>query len=71
MIKINRDIANQLFETVGYGKIGIFCSQGAVIGDNEFVIVYKEEKEEVYLAHISEFEQDGVLIRLREKNEKE
>jgi len=69
MIKINRDIANQLFETVGYGNIGILCSEGAAIGDVEFVIVYKEEKEEVYLAHISEFIQEGCLIRL--KNEKE
>ena len=67
MIKINRDIANQLFETVGYGKIGIFCSQGAVIGDNEFIIVYTEDTQEVYLAHISEFDQDGVLVRLKEE----
>lgn len=69
MIKINSEIANSLFEVVGYGNIGIYCSQGAVIGDNnEFVIVYTEETQEVYLAHISEFIQEGVLVKL--KNEK-
>ena len=66
MIKINRKIANSLFEEIGYGNIGIYCSQGAVIGDNnEFVIVYTEETQEVFLAHISEFDQEGVLVRLK------
>jgi len=69
MIKINREIANSLFEVIGYGNIGIYCSQGAVIGDNnEFVIVYTEETQEVFLAHISDFEQDGLLIRLKNEN---
>jgi hypothetical protein len=67
MIKINEEIADLLFKTVGYGKIGIFCDLGYV-GDSEFVIFYKEEVREIYLAHISEFIQEGVLIRL--KNEK-
>jgi hypothetical protein len=69
MIKINSEIADLLFKTVGYGNIGIFCDLGYA-GDNEveFVIFYKEEVQEIYLAHISEFEQEGVLIRL--KNEK-
>jgi hypothetical protein len=65
MLKITSKIANQLFEEIGYGKIGIYCSQGAVIGDNEFVIVYTEDTQEVYLAHISEFAQDGVLMKLK------
>jgi len=67
MLKITSKIANQLFEEVGYDKIGIYCSQGAVIGDNEFIIVYTEDTQEVYLAHISEFDQDGVLVRLKEE----
>ena len=65
MLKITSKIANQLFEEVGYDKIGIYCSQGAVIGDNEFVIVYTEDTQEVYLAHISEFDQDGVFCKVK------
>ena len=68
MIKINNEIANLLFKEIGYGKIGIYCSQGAVIGDNKFIIVYTEDTQEVYLAHISEFIQDGVLVRLKNEN---
>jgi len=67
MIKINEKIVDVLFKELGYGKIGIFCDLGYV-GDGEFVIFYKEEVQEIYLAHISEFIQEGVLIRL--KNEK-
>jgi len=65
MIKINKKIADLLFEEVGYDKLGILCSDGAAIGDCEFVIV--QEKEDTYLAHISEFEQDGVLVRLKDE----
>jgi len=48
-----------------YNIFGYFCNQGAVVDDNEFII-YSDDKD-YYLAHISEFEQEGVLIRLKEK----
>jgi len=61
MIEINKKIANEL-EKKG---IGFFTEFGAIIGDERLILVYKEGK--IYLAHISEFEQKGLLIRLKEK----
>jgi hypothetical protein len=60
MIKITKEISNLLSET---GNVGIFCDFGAVIGNAEFVIFYKDDSNDVYLAHISEFEQDGIYIK--------
>jgi hypothetical protein len=63
MIKINNKIEQLLLKI---GEIGLYTSQGACIGDVEFVIVIDETGQD-YLAHISEFEQDGVFTRLKEK----
>jgi len=62
MIKISKKIAKLLEES---RSLGYFCEQGAVIGDAEFVIYYKDNNNQPYLAHISEFEQQGCLVRLK------
>ncbi len=63
MIKITEFIEkalNNLMTT----KIGYYFEEhGAIIGDAEFVIYYN--KKSIYLAHISEFEQEGFFIRLK------
>ena len=61
MIKINKELEQLLLKT---GKIGLYTSQGSCIGNDEFVIVIDEDGQD-YLAHISEFEQDGILVRLK------
>lgn len=63
MIKINSLVVKYLIDN---DEVGIYTSQGACIDEREFIIVCQEDGD--YLAHISEFEQNGVLIRL--KNEK-
>jgi hypothetical protein len=61
MIKINEIVEKTLRKIEG---IGIFYEEfGAFIDNDEFIIVYKNNG--VYLAHISEFEQDGVLVKLK------
>lgn len=62
MIKITKKIAKQLdkLELVG----GFFEEFGAFIGDSEFILYYK--KNGIYLAHVSEFEQSGIFIKLKE-----
>lgn len=62
MIKLNKEIARELTKL----GLGIFSSQGAFIGDAKLVIVYKGV--DIYLAHISEFEQDGLFIRLKNED---
>jgi hypothetical protein len=65
MKKINNKLGRQLLED----KIaGIYTSQGAVIDGEEFIVIY--DKLNVYLAHISEFEQKGLLIRLKNEIKK-
>jgi hypothetical protein len=61
MIKINKLIENELIKE--NKELGIYTSQGAVIGDSEFVIVI--EANNIYLAHRSEFIFDGVFVKLR------
>lgn len=63
MIKISNELEQSLLKT---GLFGLYTSEGAVIDDTEFVIVI-DEKGQDYLAHISEFEQDGIFVRLKEK----
>ena len=65
MIEINRDLADYLlkFDEKMPNYIGYFCEQGAVIGDAKLVVVSLNNK--IYLAHIDEFEQKGVLIRIK------
>jgi hypothetical protein len=61
MKKINKVLACQLLEEK---VVGIYCDEGSCIGeDSEFVVVY--DKLETYLAHISEFDVDGIFIRLK------
>lgn len=63
MVKISLDLANILSKE---NWLGNFSEYGACIGDNEFVLVYGEGDDDgIYLAHISEFEQDGIFIRLK------
>jgi hypothetical protein len=64
MIKITKKIAKLLTEI---SDMGYFSEFGALIGDAEFVIYYKDGEDIPYLAHISEFEQDGCFIRLKDK----
>jgi hypothetical protein len=69
MIRINNKVASYLIKFRGKmaNYIGYFCEQGAVMGDEaKLVVVSKDGKR--YLAHIGEFEQDGMFVRL--KNEK-
>jgi len=65
MIEINRELSDYLlkFDEKLPNYIGYFCEQGAVIGDAKLVIVYLDDK--IYLAHIGEFEQEGMLIRIK------
>lgn len=63
MIKISEVIADLLAEIPGVGHISEF---GAIVGDSKFIIYFSEDDITPYLAHISEFEQKGFLIRLKE-----
>ena len=63
MIKINHKLADILLKL----GAGIVCEFGAVVGDKKFIVYYPDENDDVYLAHISEFEQEGFLIRLKER----
>lgn len=65
MIKINRCLETEIVCN-SLQEFGHYSDNGAVIGDCEFILVYKDNN--VYLAHISEFEQNGLFVRL--KNEK-
>jgi hypothetical protein len=72
MIEINNELADYLlkFDEKMPNYIGYFCEQGAVIGDAKLVVVSLDKK--IYLAHIDEFEQKGMLIRIKKckKNQK-
>jgi len=64
MIEITKEIENLLIETNNFGYYGKF---GATIDDNEFTLVYKNEK--IYLAHKSEFEtSEPFFVRLKNEN---
>lgn len=65
MIEIPKEIAEKFIGIPGIG--GYWEEFGAVIGDNaEFVLVYKENDPKTYLCHISEFEQNGIFIKLKQ-----
>ena len=72
MIEINRELSDYLlkFNDKVPDYIGYFCDQGAIIGDAKLIVVSLDGK--IYLAHIDEFEQDGILIRIKKckKNQK-
>jgi hypothetical protein len=66
MIRITHEIADKLSEECMSGeKLGCVTEFGAVIGDAEFVLYYPDDGPDVFLAHVSEFEQQGVCIRLK------
>jgi hypothetical protein len=68
MIKITTELEKLLTKEIPRGELGIVCEFGAVVGDAQFIIYFPDVNfSDVYLAHISEFEQKGVLIRLKEK----
>ncbi len=62
MIEITIPQAGLLSEN---GKVGCFSEYGAIIGDNEFILVY--EKDDIYLAHISEFVVKGIMVKLKKE----
>lgn len=71
MIEISEKLMRSIDKEI---KLGFYSeNEGAVIGDAEFIIVYKDmlwnKYRKIYLAHKSEFEFDGVLVRLKKKNE--
>jgi hypothetical protein len=68
MIKLNEQQVNQL---ENHSEIGKFFDlsdggDGAFIDEEEFVLVYQDTG--IYLAHRSEFEFQGILIRIKESN---
>lgn len=67
MIKISKKVAEILADPDNCG-IGIITEFGAVIGDEaEFVIYYPEDiSRGIFLVHISEVEQSGFLVRVKE-----
>jgi hypothetical protein len=65
MVKINRKIIDLLLN-LGSSNIGYYSKYGAVIGDAEFIIYYNDEENVSYLAHISEFDTNGIFIKLKD-----
>jgi len=65
MIEINRELSDYLlkFNDKMPDYIGYFCEQGAIIGNVKLVVVSLDDK--IYLAHIDEFEQKGIFIRIK------
>lgn len=65
MIRINKEVAGYLLKFKGkiQNYIGYYCEYGAVIGDAKLIVVFLNNK--TYLAHIGEFEQNDILIRLK------
>jgi len=71
MIKITQEIEDKLVNSCnspGKLNVGVLYEFGAVIGDAEFIIYYDDNNNGPFLAHISEFEQQGCLIRLKENS---
>ena len=64
MIKISKEIELSLCTIDGVGHYSKF---GAIIGEAEFILYYPEDSKDVFLAHISEFEKNGILIKLKDK----
>jgi hypothetical protein len=64
MIKITQEI-EALLTSLDDNEVGFFGPFGAAIGDCEFVIYYDDNRNGPYLAHVSEFEIDGILVKLK------
>lgn len=64
MIKISKQVEKLLSKTDGVGHYSEF---GAIIGEDQFVLYYPENSSDIFLAHISEFEQEGFLVKLKEQ----
>ena len=63
MIKISTKLAKELYELDGIGAY--FEDFGAVVGDSDFVIYYNSSNQ-IYLCHISEFNTEKLVIKLKE-----
>lgn len=64
MIKLTKEEASFLEYKEG---VGFYCEYGAVIGDDKFVLV-KDNKDSFFLAHISEFDTNGLFVKLKGEN---
>jgi hypothetical protein len=64
MIKINKKIVDLLLD-LDFSNVGYCSEYGAVIGDAEFIVYYNDGEDIPYLAHISEFEVSGILVKLK------
>jgi hypothetical protein len=64
MIKINKEI-EILLTSLDDNEVGFFGPLGAAIGDCEFIIYYNDNSHGPFLAHVSEFESDGILVKLK------
>lgn len=64
MIKLTDRVEKILLEDL-QSQLGHYSEYGAVIGENDFVIVYEDGNK--YLAHNSEFECEGCFVKLKEK----
>lgn len=65
MIKLNFELGAYIMK-YHYDKFGYLCNEGAVIGDDEFII-YSDDCD-YWLVHKSELEQKGVFVRIKEKD---
>jgi len=68
MIKLNKQQVNQLENHREIGKFFDLSDGqgGAFIDAEEFILVYQDTG--IYLAHRSEFEFQGILVRIRGRN---
>lgn len=65
MIKLPFELGCSLMKN-NYNIFGYLCNQGAVIGEEEF-IVYSDDKD-YYLMHKSEIESQGLFVRIKPKS---
>jgi len=64
MIKITQEI-EILLTSLDDNNVGFFGPFGAAIGNCKFIIYYDDNSHGPFLAHISEFEIDGILVKLK------
>jgi len=66
MVEITKSVASYLIKNFKVGEdIGYYCEQGAIVDNTKLIIVCLKGKS--YLSNIKEFEQKGVLIKLKNK----
>lgn len=66
MIKLTKEQFDELRKYLdSTNDIGYICEFGAIVGDAVWIL--KEENNEYFLAHTSEFIKEGYLIRERSK----